>query len=179
LVKDFPAEPDYRRDLAASYNNKGVALLQRGQFAEAEKSYRKEQALLEQLVADFPAVPSYPRLLALNQSNLGVVFKDLGRREEAEKADRQALTQLQQLAEEHPGVVAYRRDRLRSLYDLSVVLQSSGTSEGAQKAVDELTRAIALAREWIAVSGPPPDPGPPRTERGGRGRLCRGSNARP
>ena len=86
LVAEFPAVPEYRRDLALSHNNLGILLSGLRKRPEAEEQYRKALAIQEKLVAEFPAVPEYRKDLAGSHNNLGDLLTDLGKRPEAEAA---------------------------------------------------------------------------------------------
>jgi tetratricopeptide (TPR) repeat protein len=71
LVADFPAVPEYRRDLADTYGGLGSLLRDVGKQAEAEAAYRQALTVRERLAADYPAVPDYRLGLANDQVNLG------------------------------------------------------------------------------------------------------------
>jgi hypothetical protein len=54
LAADFPTRPEFRQELAMSYNNLGALLERTGRFKEAEVAYQDALALQKQLAADFP-----------------------------------------------------------------------------------------------------------------------------
>src|SRR5262249_821198 len=83
LTADFPGVPDYRRDLADSYNNLGNLLDKPATRAEAEEQYRKAMAITERLVSEFPGVPEYQVSLAGNYCNFGISIRDAGQRHES------------------------------------------------------------------------------------------------
>jgi serine/threonine protein kinase/Tfp pilus assembly protein PilF len=133
LVADFPAVPDYRRDLARSHNNLGNLLADLGKGAEAEQQFRKALAIQEKLAADFPAVPEYRRDLARSHNNLGLVLKELGKRAEAEKQHRQALDIWEKVAADFPAVPEYRSELASSHNNLGVLLAGLGKGAEAQQ----------------------------------------------
>jgi len=67
VVKDFPAVPEYRRELARTYNNLGKLFVAQQNFAEAAKAYGQAVALRQKLVDERPGVPSYRGELAVSQ----------------------------------------------------------------------------------------------------------------
>jgi tetratricopeptide (TPR) repeat protein len=126
LAADFPAVPDYRRELAQSHTNLGLLLADLGKRAEAEQQYRQGLALREKLVADFPAVPDYRRELAQSHNNLGVLLAGLGKRAEAEQQYRQGLALREKLVADFPAVPDYRRDLGGSCCNLGNLVWDSG-----------------------------------------------------
>jgi tetratricopeptide (TPR) repeat protein len=69
LTADFPAVPDYRRDLGAYYNDLGVLLADTGRRPEAEQTYRRALDIAEKLEAEFPDNPDYQYDLAHTHNN--------------------------------------------------------------------------------------------------------------
>src|SRR5204863_177228 len=67
LAADFPAVPDYRKDLAASHINLGLLLAGLVNRTGAEAAYRAALAIREKLAADFPTMPAYRQELATSQ----------------------------------------------------------------------------------------------------------------
>ncbi len=71
LKDDFPTIPEYRQNLAASYNGLGQALLAQGRREQADQALRQGLALKEKLAGDFPRRPDFRRDLANSQINHG------------------------------------------------------------------------------------------------------------
>src|SRR5262249_54533415 len=71
LTEEFPAVPDYRRDLAVSHNGLGIALRELDQSAAAEHHYRRALEIMTSLAADFPGQPEYLANAADTHHNLG------------------------------------------------------------------------------------------------------------
>jgi serine/threonine-protein kinase len=113
LAADFPQDPEYRKDLAASHNNLGnllntVARLSGPDGAEAHA--RASLDVYEKLVADYPNVPDYRVRSAMSENNLGNRLNSLGRRVGPDSADshhRAALVLQEKLAAEFPNIPQY------------------------------------------------------------------------
>jgi serine/threonine protein kinase/Tfp pilus assembly protein PilF len=150
LVGDFPAVPEYRRELAGSHNDLGALLRDHGQWHESEQQYRQALALLERLATEFPAVPNYRRELAGSHNDLGLALAGLGKRREAEQQYRQALALLERLATEFPDKPAYRHWLAKSRINLGRVLAGLGKWPEAER---QYRRALAL-QEKLAADSP-------------------------
>jgi serine/threonine protein kinase len=71
LRDEFPGDPDYREDLAESYNWRGEVLRETSKsLAEAERDFRAALELQDQLAREAPGEPRYRRALARSYSNL-------------------------------------------------------------------------------------------------------------
>jgi serine/threonine protein kinase/tetratricopeptide (TPR) repeat protein len=70
LTDAVPARPEYRHNLAATYQNLGLVLLRRGQFEQAEEAYRQALTCYDQLGADFPAYQKHGNDRASAQQSL-------------------------------------------------------------------------------------------------------------
>jgi eukaryotic-like serine/threonine-protein kinase len=108
LAGESPAEPEYRRGLAAGLQ--GVASQRRrlGRLPDAERSLRQAVAIQAALAAEHPERDTYRRDLASGYTLLGSLCWDNGRQEEAEKVYRASRDLLQRLVAEAP---ASREDR--------------------------------------------------------------------
>jgi serine/threonine protein kinase/tetratricopeptide (TPR) repeat protein len=73
LVKDFPAPPDFRHELARGHFKLGNLLYTAGRSKEAEAAYRDALALRQQLADQSPKVADYQNELAGTLVNLGMV----------------------------------------------------------------------------------------------------------
>jgi tetratricopeptide (TPR) repeat protein len=151
LAADFPAVPDYRKDLAASHNNLGLLLADLGQRAAAAEQYRKALAIDEKLAADFPAVPDYRRDLAKSHNNLGLLLADLGQRAAAEEQYRKALAIFEKLAADFPAVPDYRSALALSHNNLGVLLGGLGQRGAAEQFRKGLAILEKLATDFPAV----------------------------
>src|SRR5690606_10439469 len=75
LAAKFPSVPDFRRDVARSYNNLATVVNDPG---EARKALEKSLDIYEQLVTDFPEVPAFAVEYAGTATNLGRLMGDEG-----------------------------------------------------------------------------------------------------
>src|SRR5262249_48489146 len=82
LSNEFPANAEYRSDLAAAGSSLAALLDSSGGGAEAEPIFRRSLDLLEALSKDFPQTPSYKKDLAITAYGMGRLF--LGRHQWSE-----------------------------------------------------------------------------------------------
>jgi tetratricopeptide (TPR) repeat protein len=152
LSANFPAVPQYRRELAKSHHNLGATLTNLGKHTEAESAFRQALAIYEKLVAEFPAVPEYQQELATNDHTLGFMLDDLGARAEAEAALRHGLAIREKLAADFPAVAQYRLELAMSHKNLGKLLRELGQRAEAESAC---RKALAihenLSAEYSAV----------------------------
>ena len=85
LPKQHPNAPDYRQELAVSYNHLGN-LWRDTNPAKSEAFYQQSLALRDRLVTDFPTTPIYRQEQAASYHSLGFVLQAAGHHDEAEKA---------------------------------------------------------------------------------------------
>jgi serine/threonine protein kinase/tetratricopeptide (TPR) repeat protein len=147
LAADFPRVPDYRQELARSYHNLGLSLLNLQKRPEAEAAIRQALVIQEKLAADFPTVPEYRLELARSQNSLGVLLGQEGRRGEAEAAFRQAVGIQAKLAADFPTVPAHRQDLAKSFGNLGILLAGSGKLREAEQAFHQ---ALAINAKFAA-----------------------------
>src|SRR5262249_32601088 len=83
LQETFPSVPQYRHELARSFNNLGVLLTSLKRREDARSAYAKAVATYERLVADAHAPPLYSVEMAGTYTNLGKLMGDQGRLEES------------------------------------------------------------------------------------------------
>jgi serine/threonine protein kinase/tetratricopeptide (TPR) repeat protein len=146
LVANFPAVPEYRKELARSLNNLGLLLRDLGQRSAAEQAYRRALEIKEKLAADFPTVPDYRHELASTFNNLGILLRDLGQWAAAENAWRRALEIREKLAADFPTVPDYRQELATSLNNLGVLLRDLGqwaAAENAWRRTLEIRKKVA------------------------------------
>jgi serine/threonine-protein kinase len=144
LSSDFPALPEYRKELARSSNNLGILLSETNRLEEAEVAYQDALVVLRQLAADFPAEPKYRQALAQSNNNLAILRRDRGRLKEAESAFRDALDSFRQLANDFPLEQHYGELLATCLMNLGLLLRES---EGAKEAEAPLREARSIFKE--------------------------------
>jgi tetratricopeptide (TPR) repeat protein len=148
LAADFPAVPDYRRELAQSHTNLGLLLADLGKRAEAEQQYRQGLALREKLVADFPAVPDYRRDLGGSCCNFGHLVRDGGRAGDSLIWFDKAIATLAPVHQAEPRAVTTR-----------LFLRNSHW--GRAEAYDQLQKYAEAVQDWdraIELSPPAEQP---------------------
>jgi tetratricopeptide (TPR) repeat protein len=177
LVDELPGEPEYRQDLAYSYNGLALILSPLGRVEEAEAAYRKAIGVREKLIQDRPGNPTYRADLAVNHSNLGILEKlcadfptnssyavllgeaahnrgsllRQGQPEAALECYAKALTSLQTVLETTPEDRAARRWMREILRDRAVVL-----SRLKRQATKDWDRALDLANGLADAPEPAP-----------------------
>ncbi|HBI42807.1 MAG TPA: hypothetical protein DDY78_08105, partial [Planctomycetales bacterium] len=132
LAKNYPNVPDYRQELAVSYNHLGN-LWRDTNPAKSESFYLQSLGLRDRLVADFPTTPIYRQEQAASYHSLGFVRQAAGRGEEAEKAYGQALTIEEKLAADYPSVPDYSFELAGSYNNRGILLQTTHRLPEAEK----------------------------------------------
>jgi serine/threonine-protein kinase len=146
MVAEFPARPEYLRDLAWTYSILGQILFQTGQSAEAEAALRQCIALERHLAAAFPSDPTYRHGLATPLNDLGIMLRGLGRAREAETAYTEALQLGTQLVADFPDRPVYRRGLGLYHSNLANLLYEAGRTPDAETHHRE---AIALQSRLV------------------------------
>jgi tetratricopeptide (TPR) repeat protein/predicted Ser/Thr protein kinase len=145
LVDDFPTDPSYQQDLAASQFALGSLWLRfRGQPQAAEKPLRDALALQEQLAADPSHAPEYRRDLGRTHNELGEMLKQIGREAEAESAYRAAIQIQERLVEELPDKLEFRSDLAGSYNDLGALLRRQSLRPGREPALRRQAEEVLL-----------------------------------
>ena len=146
LANESKDVPDYRRELAVSYNH--LANLWRDRDpAQSETNYQAALALEEDLTK-FSKLPIDQQDLAGTYNNLGLLYQGTGRTTLAKNAFRHALAVKQQLLADVPGVAGFQEDLAKSYNNWGLLLQSQG-QQG-----DEADLAAAAAAS-AALGGSP------------------------
>jgi serine/threonine protein kinase/Flp pilus assembly protein TadD len=144
LVKESPANSDFRRDLAASYALVGVRFRQRKQLEEAEKLLRPALDIRDQLAAEHPMDPNYRQDLGDSLGRMGCLLRDTGRLEAAEKLFRRGLEVRQKIVDEYPSVHIHRYQLGHAFRELASILQLTGR---LQEAEEDLRQCNAVWRK--------------------------------
>ena len=132
LVKEYPREPKYQRELSDVHNALAVQLWSYGRIQEAAAGYRKALEILVRLVGDNPADAYDRESLAYLYNNLSVVLGPDGM-VDRDRYGRLAIRLREQLASDFPNVPEHQHT-LSSLYDLLAVrLNQQGLWEQAEK----------------------------------------------
>ena len=108
-----PNQLALKKELASIYSNMGKWLQLGGKLAEAEETYRKGMAFLDQMQLEAPGMPETRESLALCQAVLGELLRATKRNEDSEALFKQAIGRLEQLAADYPSVPRYRKHLAR------------------------------------------------------------------
>ena len=152
LKDDFPTIPEYRQNLAASYNGLGQALLAQGRREQADLALRQGLALKEKLAGDFPRRPDFRRDLANSQINHGVQLLGMQRLADSAAAYRRAEDLLAALVKESPLVPDYQQQWGKALVNRALVLHMANKLKEAEEAYREaLDRRKELAEQFAKI----------------------------
>ena len=103
LVSQTPsATPDFRRELAAALNNRGLLSMDDGETASAREDINAAVALLRKLHSEYPKEIQFTSRLASTLTNLGLLLQSRGESAEADNALVEASQLHQRLAYERP-----------------------------------------------------------------------------
>jgi WD40 repeat protein/serine/threonine protein kinase len=91
LVAKFPANPQYREELAKTYFLLGAMRLGTDQMQQAEEAYRNAIKTQNQLIAEFPSRPEYRLQLASAYNNLGRLLALRGEMAQAVASFKEAV----------------------------------------------------------------------------------------
>src|SRR5262249_24840699 len=104
LLKHSSANPEYRRKLAATFNNLGSALFELRYEVEAQAAIAKAAGHWQKLADDFPRVLLYQQELALTRGNLARLLELDGRLGESAVEYARALEGMRKLVADYPTV---------------------------------------------------------------------------
>ena len=105
LLKASPGNPDYRRNLAATWNDLAILRQKRGKPQEAEDAFYQAIQLKTALAQQFDGEADWQRELASSYDARGNLYQSLKRPDDAEKDYREALRLLQSLPARTGAVV--------------------------------------------------------------------------
>ncbi len=147
LQREYPSAPDYRQELAVSYNHLGN-LWRDVQPKKSEQAYRDSLKWRQQLAIDFPTVPVYRQEQAASYHSLGFVLQAAGRQDEADEAYGQALRIQEKLVSDYPKVPDYPYELAGSYDNRGVLLHTSNRLPEAEKLYD---KARTLLEKLVAA----------------------------
>jgi tetratricopeptide (TPR) repeat protein len=154
LAADFPARPEYRRELARSYGNIAVGLAAMAKFAEAEALYNHALGPLEDLVREFPAVPENRYYLAMTRGGLGWCLRHQGKHAQAQASYNREIALLRELVTDFPDRPQYQQALARSYDNLGAVLNEMSKGKESEAAYRRgLAVLERLARDFPADAG--------------------------
>src|SRR5207245_1292725 len=91
LATEIPWVPDFRRDLAAALNNRGIQLQTQNRLADAGPIYQRAVGLLRDLATQYPDAPDFLQELARTLLNQAALSQGTGKTAEAEARAAEAL----------------------------------------------------------------------------------------
>jgi serine/threonine protein kinase len=181
LSVQFPSEPEFRRELANSLNNRGILLKITGRLKEAEKDYVQALSIRKQLVDELPSRPELRHELARNHLNRGALLDTARRLTEAKNDHDQALSIQKQLAAQFPARPEFRQELASSHNNRGNLLRVMGRPKEAEEDyVQALSIYKQLAAKFPARPEFPQDLAGTHNNRGfllrGMGRLAEAEN---
>jgi serine/threonine protein kinase len=147
LVREAPANEQYRKDLAGSLNSLGNLNLATGQSAAAEEAYRAAIDQLEQLEQAGHGADSLTGHRAQAWGNLGVLYRQRNQPERAQEALHESLRLHRELAARHPDDARHAREVVRGLVHVGMLYRGMGKYPEADQAYQE---AITRMRPLLA-----------------------------
>jgi len=108
LLAEFPNNPDYQRQLAATYNHLGNFHRDAQRPAEAVADFRESLTRYEPLAERFPLVPNYRSELGGTLNNLAMVRLNQGELAEAQQFLERAVGQQRAALQVNPRNPVYR-----------------------------------------------------------------------
>jgi tetratricopeptide (TPR) repeat protein len=132
LAAEFPAVAEYRKDLADTYNNLAMLLVDSRQYGEAQANFAKAKSLRQQLTAEFPDDAEYRKDLAGSHSNLALLLSTIGKKEDARPELEKALDLQERLCKQYPGALGYAKDLANAHSSLGAILDDLGNFADAE-----------------------------------------------
>jgi serine/threonine-protein kinase len=144
LVADFPNMPDYRQELALTYNNLGNLLKDIGRTTgpdSAESAYRAALSLREKLASAYPKITDYGIALGGTYGNLGYLMNDAGQPLAALPWFDLAQSRLEPILTDNPGLVLVKRFLRNTHWHRAQALDKL---QRHSQAVNDWERAVSL-----------------------------------
>ncbi len=154
LAADFPAEPEFRQDLASGHINRGILLCYASRRKEAEQEFDDALTILKQLAADFPTRFEFRQKLAAVHFNRGNLLQETSRPQEAEKEYDKALSIHKQLAADFPSRPDFRLALAFTHMSRAALRHITGRLKEAEQDYDQAVRIQKqLAADFPAQPG--------------------------
>ncbi len=151
LVKDFPAEVEYRYGLAENYGTQGMQRMWWGEQNEAAELALREAVLrLSHLQKERPDDVRFRLSLANDLTNLGVILHRTNRLDEEQEVTRRAVALFEGLAADFPDVTEYQD----GLGDALTNLAGAEKDQGRNLESEEHLRAALGVHEKLADRHP-------------------------
>jgi tetratricopeptide (TPR) repeat protein len=147
LVADCPNRPEFRRDLAGTFNHRGILLVETRGHQEAEKDFDQALSIQKQLADDFRDRPEFRRHLATSYSNRGKLLYTTGQRKESEEAYDQAVAIQKQLAADFRSRPEFRQDLANSHINRGILLFGYDRWKEAEQ---DYNQALNIRKQLVA-----------------------------
>jgi serine/threonine protein kinase len=130
LAAEFPAYPEYQREVARSRRSIAMAVFEQGRSNEALELFQQAVADCEKLAANFKGEAMYRRELGAACLSVSIVFYRLEQKEKAAAFLNRAAEVYERLNEQFPDAPLYRED-LMLVYDFKASLGIGGLENEA------------------------------------------------
>ncbi len=144
LAADFPSQPEFRRNLAKSYSDRGNLLSDTGRFKAAEQDYEQALSISERLAAEFPSRPEFRHHLAADHINRGLLRKKTGRPKEAEQDYDRALSIFKELGAEFASRPEVRQHLANGHTNRGMLLRDAGRPKEAEQ---DYNQALSIRKQ--------------------------------
>jgi serine/threonine-protein kinase len=141
LVRDHPANADYRRGLARIEFCRGNMLAATGHPDQALESHGKALAIMERLARENPSVTAFQSALATNHNSIGIHKYNTGHRDQALVSFSKALEIRERLVRGNPSDIELQSN-LASSYNNIGNFQSK--TEHPEQALESYAKALAI-----------------------------------
>jgi tetratricopeptide (TPR) repeat protein len=145
LSKEYPANAEYRRELADAHNRLAEHRRTIGKYRDAVAERNKELRLRQRLAADHPEQPEYRRRVAITHIDVANVVLYVNSKA-AEPHYREALAILDKLSRDFPNISKDYYGLSHARHWLGTWLSNAGRFAEAEK---ELRLAYALRAECL------------------------------
>lgn len=130
LVADFPADIDYRGQLAINYSQRGRQAYRWCEFEASERAYREAAARLTKLLEERPNDRPFRFELAIVLGNLGLTLSHRQDHAQAIALVRQAIPILERLVADEPDIPDYQEVLAKQWHNLVECTDHKQTADG-------------------------------------------------
>jgi serine/threonine protein kinase/Flp pilus assembly protein TadD len=153
LVQNWPHLPDYRKNLASTFNNLGVLYSETGCTAKAEAAYLDALEMQRNLADTYPAVAEYHKDLAGCYNNLSILYSHSGCNDKAEIVYQEMVAIQKKLADAYPEVVEFAIDLGACYGNLGQLVNVNGRLREARKYFEDALQTLRQALDKDPQNG--------------------------
>ena len=147
LLQQAPGSPQYRHDLANSYNWRGELFRTNSRPADALTSYEEALSLQQALVDEFTDKPAYRQELARSHYNRGLAFREIDRKGEALADFDRAVVLLESVVKQRPRAAEPQQELARVHFNRGTVLRRLGKLQEARTDYEVAIAGLARLRQ--------------------------------